>query len=380
MGPLEGYRIIEIAGIGPGQFCGMLLADMGARLVRIDNPAAGDRGVAMPAEYNLMNRSRPVIGVDLKNPDGADLVLRLCAGADALFEGFRPGVMERLGLGPDDCMARNPRLVYGRITGWGQEGPLADRAGHDANYIALAGALGMLGDADRPPPVPLNLIGDFGGGGLYLALGMLAAMLEANRSGKGQVVDAAMVDGTASMLTLFYGMLAGGLWTDRRGVNLFDGSAPFVRSYETRDGGYVAVCAIERRFFTALLEALDTDEIDPADQYNTEAWPDHHRTLEKLFKSRTRDDWTQVFEGRDACFAPVLTLTEAAQHAHSKARQSHLTVDGILQPAPAPRFSRTPSGIQGPPSGPGEDAQESLSGWGLGDAEIRRLIKSGVVN
>ena len=379
MGPLEGYRIIEIAGIGPGQFCGMLLADMGARLIRIDNPAGGDRGVAMPPKYNLMNRSRPAVGVDLKEPEGAGLVLRLCAGADALFEGFRPGVMERLGLGPDDCMARNRRLVYGRSTGWGQEGPLAGRVGHDTNYIALAGALGMLGDADRPPPVPLNLIGDFGGGGLYLALGMLAAMLEANRSGRGQVVDAAMVDGTASMLTLFYGMLAGGLWSDRRGANLFDGSAPFVRSYETRDGGYVAVCAIERRFFAALLEALETDEIDPADQYRAEAWPDHHRILEKLFKSRTRDEWTQAFEGKDACFAPVLTLAEAAQHPHSRARQSHLSVDGILQPAPAPRFSRTPSAIQGPPSTPGENLQESLGDWGLDEAEIARLIESGVV-
>ena len=379
MGPLKGYRIIEIAGIGPGQFCGMLLADMGARLIRIDNPAGGDRGVAMPAKYNLMNRSRPVIGVDLKDPEGADLVLRLCAGADALFEGFRPGVMERLGLGPDDCMARNPRLVYGRITGWGQEGPLADRAGHDTNYIALAGALGMLGDADRPPPVPLNLIGDFGGGGLYLALGMLAAMLEANRSGKGQVVDAAMVDGTASMLTLFYGMLAGGMWSYRRSANLFDGSAPFVRSYETGDGRYVAVCAIERRFFAALLEALETDAIDPADQYNAQAWPDQHRILERLFKSRTRDEWSQAFAGRDACFAPVLTLTEAARHPHAKARQSHLSVDGVLQPAPAPRFSRTPSRIQSPPSSAGGNPQEGLSGWGLDDAEIARLINSGVV-
>ncbi|MCY4343648.1 MAG: CaiB/BaiF CoA-transferase family protein, partial [Gammaproteobacteria bacterium] len=212
MGPLEGYKIVEIAGIGPGQFCGMLLADMGAQLVRIDNPASGDRGLAMPAKYNLMNRSRPTMGVDLKEPEGVDLVLRLCAEADALFEGFRPGVMERLGLGPVDCMARNPRLVYGRVTGWGQEGPLAEAAGHDTNYIALAGALGTLGEAQRPPPVPLNLIGDFGGGGLYLALGMLAALLEAQRSGQGQVVDAAMVDGTASMMTLFYGMLAGGMW------------------------------------------------------------------------------------------------------------------------------------------------------------------------
>ena len=379
-GPLSGYRIIEIAGIGPGQFCGMLLADMGAELLRIDRADGGDRGVAMPAKYNLMNRSRPVIAVDLKQPEGVELVLRLCAEADALFEGFRPGVMERLGLGPTECMARNPRLVYGRITGWGQEGPLADTAGHDTNYIALAGALGTLGEAGRPPPVPLNLIGDFGGGGLYLALGILAALLEAHRSGHGQVVDAAMVDGTASMMTLFYGMLAGGLWQDRRGVNLFDGSAPFVRTYETSDGQYVAVCAIERRFFTALLETLETDEIDPKDQYDSNAWPEHHAVLERLFRTRTRDEWAQAFTGTDACFAPVLSLMEAAKHPHSEARNSYLTVDGILQPAPAPRFSRTPPQIQHPPTEPDGNAAGSLAGWGLNDAEIARLHRLDILN
>ncbi len=380
MGPLEGYRIIEIAGIGPGQFCGMLLADMGAQLLRIDRAESGDLGVAMPAKFNLMNRSRPVIAVDLKQPGGVDLVLRLCTGADALFEGFRPGVMERLGLGPAECMVRNPRLVYGRVTGWGQEGPLANTVGHDTNYIALAGALGALGEAGRAPPVPLNLIGDLGGGGLYLALGMLAALLEAHRSGLGQVVDAAMVDGTASMMTLFYGMLAGDRWQDRRGVNLFDGSAPFVRAYETRDGGYVAVCAIERRFFTALLEALETDEIDPQDQYDRESWPKQRTVLERRFRSRTRDEWAQVFEGVDACFAPVLSLLEAAKHPHSTARNSYLNVDDILQPAPAPRFSRTPSAIRCPPSEPGDNAANSLADWGLSDAEIRRLRELGVVN
>ena len=379
MGPLTGYRIIEIAGIGPGQFCGMLLADMGAQLIRIDNPAGGERGVAMPARYNLMNRSRPVIAVDLKDSKGAELILRLCANADALFEGFRPGVMERLGLGPGDCMACNSRLVYGRITGWGQEGPLAATAGHDTNYIALAGALGMLGSSDRPPPMPLNLIGDFGGGGLYLALGILAGLLEAKRSGKGQVVDAAMVDGAASMLTLFYGMLAGGLWADRRGVNLFDGAAPFARSYETADGKYVAICAIEGRFFADLLKGLETDEIDPADQYKTELWPEQHRILERLFKSRPRDEWAQSFAHQDVCLAPVLTLVEAANHPHSLARQSHLAVDGIVQPAPAPRFSRTPSRIQSPPSSTGQSPEASLSGWGLDDSEIHGLIESGIV-
>ncbi len=380
MGPLEGYRILEIAGIGPGQFCGMLLADMGAQVLRIDRTESGDRGVAMPARFNLMNRSRPVIAVDLKQPAGVDLVLRLCGEADALYEGFRPGVMERLGLGPEECTARNPRLVYGRVTGWGQQGPLAQTAGHDTNYIALAGALGTLGEAGRPPPVPLNLVGDFGGGGLYLALGILAALLEAQRSGRGQVVDAAMVDGTASMMTLFYGMLAGGLWQDRRGVNLFDGSAPFARTYETRDGEYVSVCAIEQRFFATLLQVLETDEIDPKDQYDRQSWPEHHAELEKLFRSRTREEWTHAFEGKDACFAPVLSLEEAAQHPHSEARNGYVTVDGILQPAPAPRFSRTPSVIRCPPSEPGGSAAGSLAGWGLSDEEVRRLQGKGIVN
>ena len=380
MGPLQGYKIVEIAGIGPGQFCGMLLADMGAQLIRIDRPLRGDLGVDMPAKYNLMNRSRPVLAVDFKEPEGIEFVLQLCATADALFEGFRPGVMERLGLGPEACMARNRRLVYGRITGWGQEGPLADVAGHDTNYIALAGALGTFGSRDRPPPVPLNLIGDFGGGGLYLALGMLAAMLEVNRSGQGQVVDAAMVDGTASMMTMFYGMLAGGLWTDRRQANLFDGNAPFVRSYETGDGKYVAVCAIEGRFFANLLKAMDCDEIDPAEQYDGEAWPEHHAILERLFKSRTRDQWTEILEAKDACFTPVLSLLEAARHPHSVARQSYVDVDDILQPAPAPRFSRTASGIHSPPAEPGKDVRESLAAWGLNGAEIGRLLSRGVVN
>lgn len=380
MGPLQGYKIVEIAGIGPGQFCGMLLADMGAQILRIDRPESGDLGVDLPTKFNLMNRSRPVLAVDLKQPDAVDFVLRLCGEADALFEGFRPGVMERLGLGPRQCMARNERLVYGRITGWGQTGPLADAVGHDTNYIALAGVLGTLGDRDRPPPVPLNLIGDLGGGGVYLAMGMLAAMLEANRSGRGQVVDAAMVDGAASMMTLFYGMLAGGLWTDRRQGNLFDGAAPFVRSYETKDGKYVSICAIERRFFSALLKALDITDIDPANQYDTKAWPEHHAIFEKLFKSKTRDEWTSALEGTDGCFAPVLSLSEAPRHPHNEARQSHVTVDGILQPAPAPRFSRTPSQIQGPPAEPGRNARGSLLDWGLDDTEIDRWFELGVIN
>ncbi|MFK7957539.1 MAG: CaiB/BaiF CoA transferase family protein [Lysobacterales bacterium] len=379
MGPLNGYKLIEIAGIGPGQLCGMLLADMGAQIIRIDRPVTKDLGVAMPARFNLMNRSRPTIAVDLKTPEGIELVLRLCEDADGLFEGYRPGVMEKLGLGPKACMAKNAKLVFGRMTGWGQDGPLADSVGHDSNYIALAGALGSIGDKDRPPPVPLNLIGDFGGGALYLAMGMLAAMLEASRSGKGQVVDAAMVDGVASMMTLFYGLQAGGMWTDARQSNLLDGAAPFVKNYETGDGKFVAVCALESRFFTALLDAMEITDIAPSEQHNTKLWPEHQQILTGRFKQKTRDEWRDILEGTDACAAPVLSLSEAPDHPHSHARESYVRVDGIRQPAPAPRFSRTPSSIAHAPTEPGEHDQEALSQWGLSASEIEQLASQGVL-
>lgn len=371
MGPLNGFKIVEIAGIGPGQFCGMLLADMGAQLIRIDRPSKADLGVSMPPKYNLMNRGRPTIAVDLKTAEGADLVLRLCKEADALFEGFRPGVMEKLGLGPEQCAARNKRLVYGRMTGWGQEGPLADSVGHDTNYIALAGALHAIGNKDSPPPVPLNLIGDFGGGGLYLAMGMLAAMLEAGKSGEGQVVDAAMVDGVASMLTLFYGLMAGGLWADKRQSNLLDGKAPFVKVYETGDGKYVSVCTLENRFYRALLDCLELSEIDPADQYDRALWPEHEAAFSAAFKKKTRDEWGDILEGTDACAAPVLSLSEAPKHAHSEARGTYVNVDGIQQPGPAPRFSRTNSTIQCAPAEAGTQDHQALADWGLSDSEIQ---------
>ena len=374
MGPLHGIRIVEIAGIGPTQFCGMLLADMGAQIVRVRRPAAADPGVDLPDRYNLMNRGRPTIDVDLKSGAGREFVLRLCEKADALFEGFRPGVTERLGLGPDECMARNSRLVYGRMTGWGQDGPLAQRAGHDTNYIALAGALHAIGPADRPPPVPLNLIGDFGGGALYLAMGLLAALLEASRSGKGQVVDAAMVDGTASLLTLFYGLMAGGLWSERRGSNLLDGGAPFARCYETRDGKYVAVCALETAFFAALLDALAIGDIDPADQYDTQKWPAHHDALARAFRTRTRDEWGELLRNVDACATPVLTLAEAAGDEHALARGSYVDIDGIRQPGPAPRFSRTASKARGAPPDHRASALETVRQWGLTEDEIRRVL------
>lgn len=376
MGPLTGFRIVEIAGIGPGQFCGMLLADMGAQLMRIDRKADADPDIGIPAKFNLMNRSRPAIGVDLKSPPGVDLVLRLCENADALFEGFRPGVMERLGLGPGDCMARNASLVYGRMTGWGQTGPLADAVGHDGNYAALAGVISAIGERDGPPSIPLNLTADFGGGGAYLAMGILAALLETSRSGKGQIVDAAMVDGAASLMTLFYGLHAGGFWLDQRGSNILDGAAPFYRAYRTSDEQYVIVCAIEQRFFRALIELLGVDDIGLAEQHDKSKWPQQIERFEAVFASKTRDEWCELLEGTDACFAPILSLTEAPRHPHNEARKTFVTVDGIQQPAPAPRFSRTKSEIQNAPGEAGENDRKALLNWGLSESEVNNILRS----
>ncbi len=373
MGPLNGLRIIEIAGIGPGQFCGMLLADMGARLIRIDRKTNAGLGIGMPAKYNLMNRSRPAIGVDLKSEAGVNLVLKLCQTADALFEGFRPGVMERLGLGPDQCMARNGKLVYGRMTGWGQSGPLADAVGHDGNYAALAGVIGTIGEKDGPPSIPLNLTADFGGGGAYLAMGILAALLEANRSGKGQVVDATMVDGAASLMTLFYGLHAAGYWRDERGSNILDGGAPFYRAYRTTDDKYLIVCAIESKFFRALIESLHIDDISPSEQHARDKWPQQIERFEAVFASKTRDEWRDLLEGTDACFAPVLSLSEAPKHEHNIARGTFVDIDGITQPAPAPRFSRTVSAVSQAAAATSRDLRDVLSAWGLAESEIDEL-------
>ena len=365
MGPLAGFRIVEIAGIGPTQFCGMLLADMGADVLRVTRTENGDIGVGMAPQFNLMNRGRRSIAVDLKDPTGIDLVLTLCERADALFEGFRPGVMERLGLGPDACCGRNPKLVYGRMTGWGQDGPLAHAAGHDGNYAALTGVIAAIGEYGRPPSIPLNLIADFGGGGTYLAMGLLAGLLEAGRSGQGQVVDAAMVDGAASLMTAIYGLRAGGYWNDERGTNLLDGGAPFYRVYRTRDEQYVIVCAIEARFFAELIERLGIDDIDPGSQFDTRRWPEHIERFEAAFASDTRDAWCERLEGSDACFAPVLSLEEAPRHAHNAARETFVDIDGILQPAPAPRFSRTVSAVGSPPSAAMDDVEAVLASWGI---------------
>lgn len=376
MGPLKDFRIIEIAGIGPGPFCGMLLADMGARLIQIDRLQDAGLGVPIQTKHKLMNRSRPTISLDLKHPDGAEFVLSLCQRADALFEGFRPGVMERLGLGPDECRERNKRLVYGRMTGWGQDGPLANTVGHDGNYIGLAGLLSTIGEKGGLPVVPLNLTADFGGGGLYLAMGLLAAMLEAGKSGEGQVVDAAMVDGAASLMTMFYGLRAGGLWNDERGANILDGGAPFYRTYACKDNNCVVVCAIETRFFRTLLTALSIDDIDPGDQFDKAKWSQHAARFEHVFRTKTRDEWCALFQGIDACVAPVLSMAEAHQHPHNRARHTFQEIHGVIQPGPAPRFSRTQSEISCPP---GSGGIEALRDWRVPPDEIERLRQAGVL-
>ncbi len=376
-GPLRGFRIVEIAGIGPGQFCGMLLADMGADVLRVVRPDSSADGIAIPAKANLMNRGRTVLAADLKTDDGRAMVLGLCRHADALFEGFRPGVMERLGLGPADCQAVNARLVYGRMTGWGQDGPLAASAGHDGNYLARAGALHAIGERDGLPVLPLNLVGDFGGGGAFLALGLLAALLETSRSGEGQVVDAAMVDGIASLMTLFHGLQSAGLWRDARGRNFLDGGAPFYRCYRTADDKAIVVCALENRFFRELLDVLGTNEIDANDQYREDLWPRHAECLARIFESRTRDDWSARFVDIDACVSPVLSLDEARNDAHLAARQTFIDVDGVVQPAPAPRFSRTPGRIRSAPGVGPCDPRSALRDWGLEPDAITELMDSG---
>jgi alpha-methylacyl-CoA racemase len=369
MGPLEGYRIIEIAGIGPGPFAAMMLADMGAEVVRVERPGPGQWPTP---ELNLLARSRRCISVDLKHPEGIELLLRLVESADGLIEGFRPGVMERLGLGPDTCLERNPALVYGRMTGWGQEGPLANAAGHDINYISLAGALHPIGRAGGPPSIPLNLVGDFGGGGLLLAYGVVCALLERGRSGVGQVVDAAMVDGAAALMTIFHATQHVGFTNDERGTNMLDSGAHYYDAYETSDGKWVSIGPVEAKFYLLLLEKLG---LDPAEfpQNERAKWPALKVRIAEVFKTKTRDAWCAELEGSDVCFAPVLTLAESRAHEHNQARGTYVEVAGIAQPRPAPRFSRTDSTIQRPPARVGEHTDEVLSEWGLGADEISKL-------
>jgi len=380
MGPLSGRKIVELAGIGPGPYCAMLLAELGADVVRVDRIGESTLGMPKSAKYDLMNRSRRSVAVDLKKREGVEAVLRMIDQADALIEGFRPGVTERLGLGPDVCLARNPRLVYGRMTGWGQTGPLAHAAGHDWNYIAITGALHPTGRNKNEPPVPsLNLVGDFGGGALFLALGIVAGMLEADRSGHGQVVDAAITDGVASLMTLFYGMLGHGTWLDERASNILDTAAPFGEIYETKDGKFVSVLAIEAKFYAELLSRLGLDPATLPHQYDKSQWPTMKARFAEIFKTKTRDEWCAILEGTDACFGPVLSLTEAPKHPHNVARGTFVEIDGVVQPAAAPRFSRTPAEIQRPPARIGEHTDEALHDWGLSPAEIAALRAAGAV-
>ncbi|MFF4607207.1 CaiB/BaiF CoA transferase family protein [Streptomyces sp. NPDC001339] len=360
-GPLSGVRVVELAGIGPGPFAAMLLADLGADVVRVDRP--GGAGPGIDPAHDLTNRNKRSVLVDLKTPEGVAQVLELAERADVLVEGYRPGVAERLGVGPEECLARNPRLVYGRMTGWGQQGPLAGTAGHDIGYIALTGALGMTGPSDGPPVFPANLLGDYAGGSLYLVIGVLAALQHARaEDGTGQVVDAAIVDGTAHLTAMIHGMLAAGGWQDRRGRNLLDGGAPFYGAYETADGGYMAVGALEQRFYGEFIRLLGIEDDAPG-RDDLAAWGELRTAIAARFRTRTREEWTTVFAGSDACVAPVLSLREAPQHPHLAARGTFLDHGGITQPAPAPRFSRTPGAVRRPPARPGADTEEIARDW-----------------
>ncbi|NEB93034.1 CaiB/BaiF CoA transferase family protein [Streptomyces bauhiniae] len=364
-GPLSGVRVVELAGIGPGPFAAMLLADLGADVVRVDRPDGPGLGID-PAR-DVTNRNKRSVVVDLKAPDGAARVLDLAQRADVLIEGYRPGVAERLGVGPADCHARNPRLVYGRMTGWGQDGPLADRAGHDASYIAVTGTLGMIGRPGEPPALPANLLGDYAGGSLYLVVGVLAALHHATGTGTGQVVDAAIVDGTAHLSAMIHGMLAAGAWQDRRAANLLDGGCPYYGTYETADGKYMAVGALEPRFYAEFLRLLDLDGLAGA-HHDPARCPELRERVAARFKSGTRDEWTARFEGTDACVAPVLSLREAPHHPHLAARATFTEHDGLVQPAPAPRFSATPTRVRTGPALPGTGAEDVARDWDLPQA------------
>ncbi|WP_444984841.1 CaiB/BaiF CoA transferase family protein [Halomonas mongoliensis] len=368
MGPLNGVKVIEIQGLGPAPFCGMMLADMGADVVSVTRLDSG-------GGQRVSERGKRSIALNLKQPRGIELLLELCEGADILIEGFRPGVAEKLGFGPDACHSRNPALVYGRMTGWGQSGPLAGTAGHDINYIALSGALHAIGRKGERPVVPLNLVGDFGGGGMMLAFGVACALLEARQSGVGQVVDASMVEGSALLMSMMYGFKAAGNWHDERESNLLDGAAHFYDTYETRDGKYVAVGAIEPQFYRLLLEAVGVDPEALGEQRNRATWSKGRDVLEKIFLQKTRDEWCELFEGSDACISPVLSMSEAPEHPHNRARDTFIELDGILQPAPAPRFSRTPPEVLHGSRTAGADTDKILAELGY-DVERRTVLSA----
>lgn len=378
-GPLAGFKILEFAGIGPGPMCGMLLADLGAEVLRLDRAVPTGLGVQKPTRFDLLNRGKRVLAVDLKHPEGIALARRLVAKADATIEGLRPGAMERLGLGPTDCLGLNPRLVYGRVTGFGQEGPLSLAAGHDLNYIAMSGALHAIGRAGAAPTPPLNLVGDFGGGGLMLAFGIVSALLEASRSGKGQVVDTAMVDGAATLMASFFGSLGAGQHNGVRGDNLLDSGAPHYEVYECADGEFITIAPIEMKFREVLFERLGLPVEQVAELDDRRQWPAYKRRFAEIFKSKPSAHWCALLEGTDACFAPVLAPGAAQAHPHNKARGTFIEVDGVLQPAPAPRFSRTPAGTPAAPVAPGPSGVAAAVDWGLARSDLTALIERGVV-
>lgn len=377
-GPLEGVVVTELAGLGPAPFTGMLLADLGARVVRIDKPPGAGNGLFAPSRNDLLNRGKESVALDLKTSAGVEVAMRCVERSDVLLEGFRPGVVERLGIGPADCLARNPSLVYGRVTGWGQDGPRSGMAGHDIDYIALSGALHPIGPMDRPV-APLNLVGDFGGGGMLLAVGVLAAIVHARAGGVGQVVDAAMTDGSALLTTSHHGFIADGWWAPERSSNLLDGGAPFYGVYETSDGLHVAVGALEPQFFAALLEGLGVGADEVGRQHDRTAWPEMRAVFSARFLTRTRDDWAGQFDGTDACVAPVLSLTEAPGHPHNRQRATFIEVDGVTQPAPAPRFSTTPARVGHGPPLPGSSSDTVLAELGYSTSDIGKLRESGAV-
>ena len=372
-GPLTGLKVVEFAGIGPGPFCGMLLSDLGADVVRIDRKGQGG---GRPSDITA--RGRRSVALDLKNPAAIETCLKLMEGADAVFEGFRPGVMERLGLGPDVALKRNPKLVYGRMTGWGQTGPYANAAGHDMNYIAITGALHAIGTRDKPIP-PLNLVGDFGGGALYLAFGLLAGVIQARESGKGQVIDCAMSDGAASLMAMFYGFKASGMWQEERRSNLLDGGAHFYDTYQCADGKWISIGSIEPQFYALLLEKTGINDPAFAAQMDRGSWDSLREKLGHVIAQKTRAEWCEIMDATDVCFAPVLDLDEAPKHPHNAARQTFVEVAGVTQPAPAPRFSATPGAIQGPPPKTGAHDREALVDWGFSAAEIDALQQGGAL-
>jgi alpha-methylacyl-CoA racemase len=378
-GPLSGLKIIEVAGIGPGPFCAMLLADLGADVVKVERSQNVRGGDPANPPADVLQRGRRSVGVDLKNPDGVETVLSMIEVADGLIEGFRPGVMERLGLGPDVALARNPKLVYGRMTGWGQDGPYAPTAGHDINYIALAGALDPIGRKGGPPVPPLNLVGDFGGGGMLLAYGMVAGLLNAHRNGEGQVVDAAMVDGAATLMTMFHAFTAMGIWNDERGTNMLDSGAHYYDVYETADGKYVSIGSIEPQFYAELLRLTGLENETLPHQQDRTQWDSMKDRLGDIFKSKTRDEWCALMEGTDVCFAPVLSIKEAPQHPHNVHRKTFVERNGVVQPAPSPRFSKTPGEIQRPPAFAGQHTDEVLGEWGFDEGRIAKLRDAGAI-